>query len=105
MVVQSGNLVARCSAPFVRFYKFRPLLLRLATFTAALLVLDSLLFFMAIPFFVFPLAFAVGLLSGVVYINIVASIMDDQGQDSSADREINLGMVGSGRLQDGSSGA
>ncbi|KAG6275398.1 battenin CLN3 protein [Claviceps purpurea] len=83
---QLGVFVSRSSTPFLRIRRlYVPSVLQVGN--AALLILQSLFFFMPSVYLVFAVIFWEGLLGGAVYVNCFAEIMEKVPED---EREFSL---------------
>ncbi|KAG5942906.1 battenin CLN3 protein [Claviceps sorghi] len=83
---QLGVFISRSSTPFVRIHHlYAPSLLQVGNL--ALLVLQSLYFFLPSVYVVFVVIFWEGLLGGAVYVNCFAEIMENVPED---EREFSL---------------
>jgi len=84
---QLGVFISRSSTPFVRIrHLYTPSLLQVGNL--ALLLLQSLLFFIPSVYIVFAIVFWEGLLGGAVYVNCFAEILEKVPEE---DREFSLG--------------
>lgn len=84
---QFGVFISRSSTPFIRIrHLYTPSLLQVGNL--ALLLLQSLLFFIPSVYIVFAVVFWEGLLGGAVYVNCFAEILEKVPEE---DREFSLG--------------
>jgi battenin len=84
---QLGVFISRSSTPFIRIrHLYTPSLLQVGNL--ALLLLQSLLFFIPSVYIVFAVVFWEGLLGGAVYVNCFAEILEKVPEE---DREFSLG--------------
>ena len=95
LAFQLGNLIGRSSVLFIRFQKPRGLLIRQGII-AAVLVTNTALLLVSLSAVVFAVVSCLGLITGAVYINLIASAMEEPTHETLGERELILGLVGTG---------
>jgi battenin len=95
LAFQLGNLIACSTAPLFRTRRPR-LLFALLVFCSIAIVLNTALLFSSNAYFMFGVIFAIGWLSGMMYMNIFGAAMDYLSRNPDDDAEFALGSIGVG---------
>ncbi|KAL7793649.1 Batten's disease protein Cln3 [Trichoderma ceciliae] len=95
LAFQLGNLIARSTALLFRTRRPR-LTFALMVFCSIAAMLNTALILSSNAYFVFGIIFAIGWLSGMMYMNIFVVVMDYLSRNPEVDAEFALGSIGIG---------